>query len=111
MTCKTMFSKYRSGLDVLGVNNGVQPYFRSGHHWFYDLKDILVKAEISSEDLAELENALAACISYKAATPQFLGIRINTYSGLSMYLPGAGDAGLDEFYKTLEWNKATNLVE
>lgn len=110
-TCKTMFSKYRSGINALNTGSGVQPYFRSNHHWFYDLQDILVKAGISSEDLAELENALAASIRYKAATPQFLSIRINTYSGLSMYLPGAGDASLNEFYKTLAWNKATNLVE
>ena len=61
--------------------------------------------------MAELDAALAECISYKAATPSFLGIAIKNYSGLSMYLPGAGDTQLNEFYKTLAWNKATNLVE
>ncbi len=109
--CKTLFDKYRSGIAALNTYSGVQPYFRSGHHWFYDLQDVIAKAGASSEDMTLLQNALDACISYKAATPQFLGIQINTYSGLSMYLPGAGDSGLDTFYKTLAWNKATNLVE
>ena len=60
---------------------------------------------------AAAEAALNGCISYKAATPYFLELQINTYSGLSMYLPSVGDAQLNEFYKTLAWNKATNLVE
>ena len=54
----------------------------------------------------------------RVATPQFLGIEIKNYSGLSMYLPSATidkdgkiDAQLNEFYRTLAWNKATYLVE
>lgn len=110
-TCKTLFSKYRVNLDALNVGSGIQPYFQGSHHWFYDLQDILLKAGISIEDMASLQLALDSCISYKANTPRFMSITINTYSGLSMYLPGAGDASLNGFYKTLAWNKATNLVE
>ena len=110
-TCRTLFSKYRVNLDALKTSSGIQGYFTGNHHWFYDLQDILSKAGASPEDMASLEAALDSCISYKAHTPRFLSINIKTYSGLSMYLPGAGDDGLNEFYKTLAWNKATNLVE
>ena len=110
-TCKTLFSKYRSSIYALNTLSGVQPYFRSGHHWFYDLQDILQKAGMSPADKNLFQQALDSCISYKATTPMFLSIDIVTYSGLSMYMPGAGDAGLNEFYKTLKWNKATDLVE
>lgn len=109
--CKTLFEKYRSGISALRTTSGVQPYFRTGHHWFYDLEDILVKANIEPDDKSDFQAALDRCITYKATTDDFLGVKITTYSGLSMYLPGAGDADLDEFYKTLGWNKATNLVE
>lgn len=109
--CKTLFSTYRSQIGSMNTFSGVQPYFRSNHHWFYDLRHILVKAGSSPEELSALDSALAGCISYKAATPSFLGVAINYYSGLSMYLPGLGDTQLNEFYKTLAWNKATNLVE
>ena len=36
---------------------------------------------------------------------------INTYCGLSMYLPCKGNAELDAFYKTLDWNIETKLVK
>ena len=108
---KKLFSNYRSSIGSLTTFSGVQRYYRSDHHWFFDFRDILAKAMVSGEEMAELDAALAGCISYKAATPSFLGIAIKNYSGLSMYLPGAGDTQLNEFYKTLAWNKATNLVE
>ena len=49
---------------------------------------------------------------YKGATPKFMNeFTINTFSGLSMYLPSHGNRELDKFYKTLKWNKATGLVK
>jgi len=109
--CNELFGRYRSGIAALGTWSGVQKYYRGDKHWFFDLEDILIKAGMSETDKAELESALEGCISYKAATPEFLGIKINVHSGLSMYLPGAGDSSLNEYYKAFEWNKATNLVE
>ncbi|MBQ9310378.1 MAG: hypothetical protein IJ222_05865 [Bacteroidales bacterium] len=113
--CRGLFEKYRSSIAALRLDSGVQPYFRWSYHWFYDLEDILVKAGISASEKQELEAALDECIPYKAATPSFLsgsgGFDINAYSGLSMYLPSVGSSQLDGFYRTLAWNKATNLVE
>ena len=109
--CKRLFSTYRGAIAGLTSSSGVQRYYRSDHHWFFDLRDIVAKAMASGEDLAELDNALNGCVTYKAATPYFLGLEIARYSGLSMYLPSVGDAEADDFYKTLAWNKATNLVE
>ena len=108
---RTLFAKYRGQIAALGTWSGIQKYYRGDKHWFFDFEDILVKAGISDEDKASLESALGGCISYKAATPAFLGISIDSYSGLSMYLPGAGDAQLNAFYRTLSWNQDTNLVE
>ena len=112
-----LFAKYRSAMDALGLNSGVQEYFRDDEkHWHYDFRDIIAKAGADETDLAALDAALDACITYKAATTSFLGLQIKTYSGLSMYMPAAtkNDAGVAElnaFYKTFAWNKDTNLVE
>ena len=39
-------------------------------------------------------------------------LTINTHSGLSMYLPfTTGRDYLNNFYKSLEWNKATGLIQ
>ena len=112
--CQGLFTKYRSELASLDPST-VQRYYRSQKHWFYDFEDILVKAGITSAERSSLKSALDGCILYKAATEEFLrgyeGFVINTYSGLSMYLPCNGSAFLDSHYKELAWNQATRLVE
>ncbi len=111
--CKELFGKYRVKLSILD-NVDIQPYFRSYHHWFYDLEDILLKCGISPDEQSRLEAALNKCIIYKDATEQFLsgsgGFDIDIYSGLSMYLPCRGSSYLDSYYSTLDWNGATSLV-
>ncbi len=109
--CKPLFEKYRSALEVLPGKN-VQGYFRQNRHFFYDLQDILIQSGITASESASLQQALDQCVIYKAATPSFLGISINTYSGLSMYLPSMGTPYLHNFYRShVAWNKATSLVK
>lgn len=112
--CGTLFAKYRSQLDNLDPGR-VQRFYRYDKHWFYDFEDILVKAGINTEERNSLASALDRCIIYKAATEEFLkgygGFTIETFCGLSMYLPCNGSAFLDSHYKELAWNKATGLVD
>jgi hypothetical protein len=109
--CKTLFEKYREKLKTM-TGNYVQGYFRYDRHFFYDLKDILVKAGITADEKTALQAALDQCIVYKAATDYFLNIRITTACGLSMYLPSMGSDFLDEFYLNhIAWNGATLLVK
>ena len=62
--------------------------------------------------LVPLEEAINGCILYKGATPSFMGeFAIDTFSGLSMYLPSNGHKELNKYYRTLKWNKATGLVK
>ena len=112
--CKTLFSKYGDAIAALNPSL-VQQYYRYDKHWFYDLEDILVKAGITDDEHRSLTSALNQCTIYKAATPEFLkgygGFVINTFSGLSMYLPCNGSAFLNSEYEGLAWNKATGLVD
>lgn len=108
--CKDLFSRYKKAISRLNPNN-VQRYYRMGKHWFYDLESILINAGISDEELKNLHSALDNCVIYKAHTPKFMSdFDIHTFSGFSMYLPCDGSLSLDEFYKNLEWNKDTGLV-
>lgn len=110
-----LFEKYRTPISQL-KGSQVQGYFRDNRHYFYDFRDILVKAGITEEEQAQLDKALAACVLYKAATPWFMqggrdGFPINTHCGLSMYLPSMGTEYLDNYYKAnIAWNQATQLV-
>jgi len=113
--CKTLFSKYRDALKNLSTSS-VQRYFRASYTpnctVMYDLKDMLLKAGISQEEEAALDAALSEAILYKDASRKFISIDINTYSGLSVYLPSAGNDVLDKYYKEhVAWNNAVELIQ
>lgn len=109
--CRELFSKYREGIAMADPRK-VQRFYRSDHHWFYDLESILKEAGISQSDLDRLHSAFDQCVEYKGHTPEFMEeFDIHTFSGFSMYLPSYGHPELDKFYKTLKWNDATGLVE
>ena len=108
-SCKSLFSKYRNQISLVNAAN-VQGYFRARKHWFYDLTDILRQSGIPEEDMAGYNKAMSDCVLYNAATDTFINFDIRTHCGLSMYLPADGNSELDEFYKTLSWNKASGLV-
>lgn len=97
------------------TRNRVQKYFRSSysvnHGMFFDLEDILVKAAVSDSELEALKYALEDCVICKYATDAFMiSLRIDRHSGFSMYLPDADRGILNDYYTTLEWNKATGLI-
>lgn len=110
-TCREIFSNNRNGLASITPYR-VQRYYRSGHHWFYDLESIIMNAGASAEEMAALHEALDNCVLYKGHTPEFMcEFEIKTFSGFSMYLPCNGNKELDKYYRTLKWNQATGLVE
>lgn len=109
--CREIFSNHREGLEAINPYY-VQRYYRSNHHWFYDLESVIINAGATSQELEALYEALDGCVIYKAHTAEFMcEFEINTFSGFSMYLPCNGTRELDKYYRTLEWNKATGLVE
>ena len=108
--CKELFNTYRVQLKSVSGSK-VQGYFRFDRHYFYDLRDILVQAGITEQELARLQAALDQCIVYQAATDHFLSIPLERVCGLSMYLPSMGSTYLDNYYREhVSWNQATNLV-
>lgn len=109
--CRRIFEANREGLSNINPDN-VQRFYRGNKHWFYDLESIITESGADESELKDLYNALYKCVIYKGHTPEFmLEFEIDTFSGLSMYLPCNGGAELSKFYKTLRWNQATSLVE
>ena len=94
------------------VQGYFQPKYAKNHGLFYDLESVLQEAGASSETMSKLHEALDDCIVCKYATPTFLNaFEIKTHSGLSMYLPDADRYILNKFYKTLQWNNTTHIVD
>lgn len=114
LVCRDIFEKHRDSITMLeNKANEVQKYYTlSEHQCYYDLKDIVIKAGSSEEELNALNEALNACVPYCASTDYILNtVKVNTYSGLSMYLQRKRHTALNEYYRELEWNKATGLVQ
>lgn len=107
--CSGIFASTRAKLDKLEEYD-VQGFYQYGWHWFFDLRDVCVKAGADAASLAKLDAALAGCVLYTDHTKRFLNITIETDCGFSMYLPSEGNRVLTNYYKDLAWNKATGLV-
>ncbi|MCR5003786.1 MAG: hypothetical protein K5984_05385 [Bacteroidales bacterium] len=108
--CTSIFANYHDAIDAVDAST-VQEYFRFNKHWFYDLRHILTQSGVTSEDITPLDEALDNFILYEAHTSKFLTIKLNNVCGLSMFLPNDGGENLTAYYKTLAWNKATQLVK
>ena len=106
--CKQVFQNHSAEIMTIDRSQ-IQPYFRYGKHWYYDLDDFVSRL---AEDASyrNFSNMLNQVVVYKDATEQFIDIDIEKYSGLSIYIPRPEYTVLNNFYKTLDWNKATGLV-
>lgn len=115
--CKEIFGTQRAEIAALEGKGIAQPYYQKSYadryKWFHDLESIVINSGASEDQIARFQKALNDCILYKAATEKFFNteITISHHSGLSMYLPFENRTYLNTFYKTLEWNKATGLVQ
>ncbi|MGN6420850.1 MAG: clostripain-related cysteine peptidase [Pseudobacter sp.] len=72
----------------------------------YDFLDFFDK-NYSKEEYKEIKQQLDKAIIYKDHTASFLGSPIRTFSGLSIYLPDAGDP-LRSYYGKFSWAKESN---
>lgn len=109
--CREVFKNHRSELNSIKPAT-VQRYYRYNRHWFYDLGDIISKSGATEKELETFNEALEDCVIYNEATKYFMSeFPISVHSGFSSYLPCNGDSYLNKFYRTLDWNEATGLVE
>ena len=112
--CKTLFEKYREQLATLSIYD-VQRYYRLGKNprfeHLFDLRHMLQKAGATLAERTKLDEALEACVLYEAHTPYFMSLELKNVCGLSSYMPSSGSEELNTFYKTLDWNKATELIK
>lgn len=100
-----------AGLDM----DSLQVYFRLNRHWFYDLGDLMSRIAPDKASLDRFQAAMNSAVVYKRSTDAFvLGgypqFYINKFSGLSTYVPNPENPVLDEYYRTLAWNQAVQMV-
>lgn len=107
--CRTVFEKYRSAIS--GLDPDKVQGFNYNFDVHFDFRDIFVKAGAGDEELSGIDSALESLVLYKDCTPTFFGQKINTYCGLSMFLPNDRDwPVLSGRYASNSWNLATNYL-
>ena len=92
-----------SGMDL----NRLQPLDRYRRHFLFDMGSVVRELETRGLVPASLAEAwrtqLARTVTYEAHTSTMLGLSLKECCGLSMYVPYADYADLNEYYRTLEW--------
>ena len=89
--------------DAMPTLSNVQHFDRRTPYICFDLRDFFSQIT-TDEELASLDQALSQTVLYQAATPAILGdVSVYTHCGLTCYALGAGDATLDQYYRTLDW--------
>ena len=87
--------------------NRLQPLDRYRRHFLFDMGSVVGELETRGLVPASLAGAwraqLARTVIYEAHTPTMLGLALNECCGLSMYVPVASYADLNEYYRTLGW--------
>ena len=73
----------------------------------YDFGGFLNK-NFNQSTLLEIKEQLDKTILYKAATTHFLSKPIDTFTGLTCYIPYAEDKNL-EYYKHLQWYRVSGF--
>lgn len=93
-------------LSVMDLNR-VQPLDRYRRHFLFDMGNVVGELETRGLIPASVADAwhvqLARTVTYEAHTPTMLGLALNECCGLSMYVPVASYADLNEYYRTLGW--------
>ena len=93
-------------LSVMDLNR-VQPLDRYRRHFLFDMGSVVGELETRGLVPASLAGAwraqLARTVTYEAHTPTMLGLALDACCGLSMYVPSASYADLNEYYRSLEW--------
>ncbi len=87
--------------------NRLQPLDRYRRHFLFDMGSVVRELEtrgLVPASVADVWRAqLARTVIYEAHTPTMLGLSLDECCGLSMYVPYADYADLNEYYRTLEW--------
>lgn len=105
----TIFNNNREKIESLDMSK-IQPYFRMNKHWFWDI-DNLMSEIASADEYDDFNNALKRVVKTKWSTSSFLDIEINSFSGLSTYIPNPENEFLDSFYKEFDWNVGSKMIK
>ncbi len=112
-SCRAIFrDKTENDLFTVPVNElQVMEYLTRNYHALYDFDDYISRLA-TTEQYATFKQCMEKAVIYKASTPQAFyaynggkWIKIDKFSGVSIYVSQETLPQLNEWYKDLEWYK------
>ncbi len=107
--CSSIFEENRAKLSNVDKSQ-IQRYFRMSDRWFWDLSDF-IETIATAEQFTLYRESLSKVVVAKWNTPKFLSINIESFSGVSSYIPNWSESTLINYYRGLEWNRKVKMVE
>jgi hypothetical protein len=89
----------------------LQQLTTSENNTLFDLEQFVLQLSIDTYFLHEFKKILPDAIIYKACTKTISdNLHINTFSGLSIFIPTTNNTQYHEFYKKLDWYKDCSYI-
>lgn len=101
---RTIFTGRKADIQTMNIRN-VQQFGRPGVYnlIFFDFTDFITK--LGSDKLTEFKAQMDKTVVFKLNTPMYMSYPINTFSGLTSYIPAITYPTLNADYDKLEWTK------
>lgn len=107
---KKLWNENDTGFGLFD-RNSVQRLDAFDKQYHFDLLDFVEK-KFPETDKTDFISQLNKAVLYKANTPRFIEMYdINTYCGLSCYIPHPNRSNLNTYYKTLNWSIDSGVVD
>ena len=108
--CAEIVATRRSQMEAVDRMSVQHYFYNNKYDYNFDLADFF-KRFASESQYSRFSAQLDKAVPYKATTKEFIGLKIDTYSGLSCYIPDSRYVALNDYYRQLAWNQKVLVVE
>jgi hypothetical protein len=85
-------------------NSGIQQLSTYSNGLLFDFNDFIKQISKNTDFYNEFNIAMSKAVIYKASTGKILdNLQINTFSGMSVFIPDTSNIIYHDFYKNFEW--------
>ena len=108
--CAEIINLRRPEMEAVNRLNVQHYFYRSSKDYFFDLAHYFEQFATSVQ-YEQFKAQMDKAVPFKATTAEFIGLKIEHFSGVSCYIPNPNYPNLNAYYKQLAWNQKIKVVE
>ena len=109
-TCANIVALQRTAMKSVSRLSVQHYFYKDSKDYFFDFGHYFEKFA-TADQLTTFNAQLDKAVPFKKATEKFIGLKIDHFSGLSIYIPDARYVNLNAYYANLDWNKKVKIIE